>query len=105
MDFQYFEIFYGGESERILSIGDPVGIYLFVFSLTCVSNGEKMYSQDEVTKQFPVRLGNQLHDDLERISSETHINKSVLVRLSVEKLINEIDGSGVSKQLQTIYEG
>ena len=64
-----------------------------------------MYSKEEVTKQFPVRLGNQLHDDLERISSETHINKSVLVRLSVEKLINEIDGSGVSKQLQTIYEG
>ena len=64
-----------------------------------------MYSQNDVTKQFPVRLGNQLHDDLERISSETHINKSVLVRLSVEKLINEIDGSGVSKQLQTIYEG
>ena len=64
-----------------------------------------MYSREEVTKQFPVRLGNQLHDDLERISSETHINKSVLVRLSVEKLINEIDGSGVSKQLQTIYEG
>ena len=64
-----------------------------------------MYSREEVTKQFPVRLGNQLHDDLERISSETRINKSVLVRLSVEKLINEIDGSGVSKQLQTIYEG
>ena len=64
-----------------------------------------MYSREEVTKQFPVRLGDQLHDDLERISSETRINKSVLVRLSVEKLINEIDGSGVSKQLQTIYEG
>ena len=76
-----------------------------MFSLTCVFNGEEMYSREEVTKQFPVRLGNQLHDDLERISSETRINKSVLVRLSVEKLINEIDGSGVSKQLQTIYEG
>lgn len=63
-----------------------------------------MYSQEEVTKQFPVRLGNELHNDLERISSETHINKSVLVRLSVEKLINEIDESGVSKQLRNIYE-
>ena len=63
-----------------------------------------MYSQNEVIKQFPVRLGNQLHDDLERISTETHINKSVLVRLSLEKLINEFDVSGISKQLQTIYE-
>lgn len=62
-----------------------------------------MYSQEEVTKQFPVRLGNELHNDLERISSETHINKSVLVRLSVEKLINEIDESGVSKQLRNVY--
>ena len=61
-----------------------------------------MYTHEEVTKQFPVRLGNQLHDDLERISSETHINKSVLVRLSVEKLIKEIDGSNVSVKMNNI---
>ena len=59
---------------------------------------------NEISKQFPVRLGNELHKHLDRISNETHINKSSLVRLSVEKLINEIDESGLSKQIQTIYE-
>jgi predicted DNA-binding protein len=61
-----------------------------------------MYTHEEVIKQFPVRLGNQLHDDLERISSQTHINKSVLVRISIERLINEIDLSGVSVSMNNI---
>ena len=59
---------------------------------------------NEISKQFPVRLGNELHEHLDRISNQTHINKSSLVRLSVEKLINEIDESGLSKQIQAIYE-
>ena len=63
-----------------------------------------MNTHQEVTKQFPVRLGNELHEHFDRVSNETHINKSTLVRLAVEKLINEIDESGVSKKLRNVYE-
>ena len=59
---------------------------------------------NEVIKQFPVRLGNDLHEQFNRISNETHINKSTLIRLALERLINEIDESGVSKQLRNVYE-
>ena len=59
---------------------------------------------NEVIKQFPVRLGNDLHEQFNRISNETHINKSTLIRLALERLINEIDESGVSKQLRNLYE-
>ena len=63
-----------------------------------------MNTNHEVIKQFPVRLGNELHENFERVSNETHINKSRLIRLAVEKLINEIDESGLSEKLKNVYE-
>jgi predicted DNA-binding protein len=63
-----------------------------------------MNTNNKVIKQFPVRLGSELHEHFDRVSNETHINKSILVRLAVEKLINEIDKSGLSEKIKNVYE-
>jgi predicted DNA-binding protein len=44
-----------------------------------------------------VRLGNELHQHIDRVSNETHINKSTLVRLAVENLIKHIDKNNINK--------
>jgi predicted DNA-binding protein len=72
-----------------------------VFSLASVSNGEKMYSQ-EVIKQYPVRLTNELQKDFERVSEETHINKTTLIRLAIENLIRNIDEKGIGKTIKSL---
>jgi predicted DNA-binding protein len=63
-----------------------------------------MNTTNEVTKQFPVRLGNELHQHIDRVSNETHINKSTLVRLAVENLVRSIDESGISEKYRSIAE-
>lgn len=84
-------------------VGNHVGICNLVFDLTCVSNGEKMYSQT-INKQFPVRLGVHLQKEFDRISEETHINKSKLVRIAVENLVRNIDENGIGKRFKSIVE-
>jgi len=60
-----------------------------------------MYSE-QVIKQFPVRLGFTLHNDLDRVSQETHINKSTLIRLAVENLIKHVDEKGIGKTMKNL---
>lgn len=58
----------------------------------------------EVPKQTSIRLGHNLHSNFDRISKETHIPKSVLARIAVEKLIIEIDQAGVDTALSNVCE-
>lgn len=51
-------------------------------------------------KQFPVRLDKELHDDLERVSSETFVDKSNLVRLAVKNLIHSVDTIGIQETIK-----
>ena len=60
-----------------------------------------MYSE-QVNKQFPIRLGFILQTELDRVSKETHINKSTLIRLAVENLIKEIDELGVGQSMKSL---
>lgn len=62
-----------------------------------------MYSQ-EIIKQFPIRLGISLQKEFDRISEETHINKSTLIRLAVENLIKNIDEKGIGKTIKSLSE-
>lgn len=61
-----------------------------------------MYSQDRVNKQFPVRLGINLQNEFDRVSEETHINKSTLIRIAVENLIKSIDEKGIGNTIKSI---
>ena len=83
-------------------VGNHVAGRFFVFSLVVIPDGEKMYSQNKLTKQFPVRLSIQLQQDFDRISNETHINKTTLVRLAIENLVRNIDEKGICEQFKSI---
>ena len=61
-----------------------------------------MYSQGRVNKQFPVRLGINLQNEFDRVSEETHINKSTLIRIAVENLIKSIDEKGIGNTFKSI---
>lgn len=60
-----------------------------------------MYTE-QVIKQFPIRLGVHLQKEFERVSEETHINKSTLIRLAVENLIKNIDEKGIGKTMKSL---
>jgi predicted DNA-binding protein len=52
--------------------------------------------------QFPLRLDHNLHQRFNNIAASTKIPKSILGRLGITKLLNEIDEKGITRVLQEL---
>jgi len=51
--------------------------------------------KEHPTVQFPVRISHELHQKISVIAKETYINKSVLVRIGLDRFMNEIQKEGI----------
>ena len=54
--------------------------------------------------QFPLRLDHNLHQRFSNIAASTKIPKSILGRLGITKLLNEIDEKGITTVLQELEQ-
>jgi predicted DNA-binding protein len=52
--------------------------------------------------QFPLRINRTLAELLESTSETTGINKTALIRISIEKFILELNQSGIPQAMQII---
>ena len=50
-------------------------------------------------KQYPLRLPNELHNRFTRISSSTKIPKSILGRIGLSRLLDDIESRGITTVL------
>ena len=49
--------------------------------------------------QFPIRLSKDLHTRFTRVSQETRINKSTLLRIALDRLVIQIQNQGITAVL------
>ena len=49
--------------------------------------------------QFPIRLSKDLHTRFTRVSQETRINKSTLLRIALDRLVTQIQTQGITAVL------
>ena len=49
--------------------------------------------------QFPIRLSKDLHTRFTRVSQETRINKSTLLRIALDRLVTQIQAQGITAVL------
>ena len=49
--------------------------------------------------QFPIRLSEDLHTRFTRVSQETRINKSTLLRIALDRLVTQIQNQGITAVL------
>ena len=49
--------------------------------------------------QFPIRLSKDLHTRFTRVSQETRINKSTLLRIALDLLVTQIQTQGITAVL------
>ena len=49
--------------------------------------------------QFPIRLSQDLHTRFTRVSQETRINKSTLLRIALDRLVTQIQTQGITAVL------
>ena len=49
--------------------------------------------------QFPIRLSKDLHTRFTRVSQETRINKSTLLRIALDRLVTQIQTKGITAVL------
>ena len=49
--------------------------------------------------QFPIRLSKDLHTRFTRVSQETRINKSTLLRIALDQLVTQIQTQGITAVL------
>ena len=49
--------------------------------------------------QFPIRLSQDLHTRFTRVSQETIINKSTLLRIALDRLVTQIQNQGITAVL------
>jgi hypothetical protein len=49
--------------------------------------------------QFPIRLSKDLHTRFTRVSQETRINKSTLLRIALDRLVTQIQNQGITAVL------
>ena len=54
--------------------------------------------------QFPLRLDSNLHDEFRSVSNRTKIPMSTLGRLSITKLLHEIELKGITKVLDEMED-
>ena len=49
--------------------------------------------------QFPIRLSQDLYTRFTRVSQETRINKSTLLRIALDRLVTQIQNQGITAVL------
>jgi hypothetical protein len=49
--------------------------------------------------QFPIRLSQDFHTRFTRVSQETRINKSTLLRIALDRLVTQIQNQGITAVL------
>lgn len=49
--------------------------------------------------QFPIRLSKDLHTRFTKVSQETRINKSTLLRIALDRLVTQIQHQGITAVL------
>ena len=54
--------------------------------------------------QFPLRLDSNLHHEFRSVSQRTKIPMSTLGRISITKLLHEIESKGITKVLDEMEE-
>jgi predicted DNA-binding protein len=52
--------------------------------------------------QFPIRLSKDLHTRFTRVSQETRINKSTLLRIALDRLVTQIQNQGITAVLKEL---
>ena len=52
--------------------------------------------------QFPIRLSKDLHTRFTRVSQETRINKSTLLRIALDRLVTQIQNQGITSVLEEL---
>ena len=52
--------------------------------------------------QFPIRLSQDLHTRFTRVSQETRINKSTLLRIALDRLVTQIQNQGITAVLEEL---
>lgn len=55
-------------------------------------------------RQFPLRLPNEIADELDRIAKRTRITKTAISQIAIQKFIGEIERSGVDELLNNLCE-
>ena len=55
-------------------------------------------------KSFPLRLHPDIALELDRIASETHIPKTKIITIGLEKFLMELDESGVASAVKSACE-
>lgn len=63
---------------------------------------QEIYTQPRV--QLPVRISPELFKELDSMSAETHIPKSVLTRIAIKRLITDLNESGAPTILKMVCE-
>lgn len=55
-------------------------------------------------RQFPLRLTQEMADDLDRIAKRTRINKTTISRIAIQKFIGEMERAGADELLNELCE-
>lgn len=63
-----------------------------------------MVSTPTPFRMFPVRLENDLFDELDHFAQATSIPKTTIVRKALKKILKEFNETGVQQTLQAIYQ-
>ena len=62
-----------------------------------------MKSQQEIIwRQFPVRLEEQMFEELDRIAKQTNINKTTISRIAIQQFMDRLDSSGISNAIEKV---
>ena len=55
-------------------------------------------------KNFPLRLHHDIAQELDRIAHETHIPKTKIITIGLEKFLTELNETGVSNAMKQVCD-
>lgn len=55
-------------------------------------------------KNFPLRLHPNIAQELDRIALETHIPKTKIITIGLEKFLSELNETGISNAMKQVCE-
>ena len=59
---------------------------------------------DKPNVQFPIRISHDLHTRFTQVSQDTRINKSTLLIIAMDRLVNQIQSKGITAVLNEVSE-
>ena len=59
---------------------------------------------DKPNVQFPIRISYDLYTRFTQVSQDTRINKSTLLRIALDRLVNQIKSKGITAVLDEVSE-